>query len=193
MLRELVVRNRSYRRFYQEEEVALDTLRELVDLARLSASGANRQPLKYILSCDEERNAQIFSCLAWAGYLKDWAGPVEGERPAAYIVILGDSEVSASFGVDHGIAAQSILLGATERGLGGCIIASVQRERLREALSIEPRYEILLVLALGRPKEVVVVEPLGPEGDIRYWRDEEGAHHVPKRALEDLIIAGLEV
>lgn len=189
MLRELIVRNRSYRRFYQEERVEPDTLRELVDLARLSASGANRQPLKYLLSCDEERNAQIFSCLGWAGYLKDWDGPMKGERPAAYIVLLGDTEISSSFGVDHGIAAQSILLGATERGLGGCIIASVQRERLREALAIDTRYEILLVLALGRPKEVVVVEPLGPEGDIRYWRDEHGAHHVPKRALHEIIVA----
>lgn len=189
MLRELIVRNRSYRRFYQQETVDLDTLRELVDLARLSASGANRQPLKYALFCDEERNAQIFACLGWAGYLKDWDGPVEGERPAAYIVILGDTEISASFGVDHGIAAQSILLGATERGLGGCIIASVQRDRLREALGIDGRYEILLVLALGRPKEVVIVEPVGPGGDIRYWRDEQGAHHVPKRDLDDIIVA----
>lgn len=188
MQRDLIVKNRSYRRFYQEEEVELDTLRELVDLARLSASGANRQPLKYLLSCDAERNATIFAHLGWAGYLEDWGGPVEGERPAAYIVILGDTEVSSSFGVDHGIAAQSILLGATERGLGGCIIASVDRERLRPALALDPRYEILLVLALGRPKEVVVIEPVGPEGDIRYWRDEQAVHHVPKRALDDIII-----
>jgi len=187
VLRELIVRNRSYRRFYQEERVEVETLRELVDLARLSASGANRQPLKYVLSTEAERNAQIFACLGWAGYLTDWDGPAEGERPAAYIVVLGDTEISPSFGVDHGIAAQSIMLGATERGLGGCIIASVQKDRLREVLDIDPRYEILLVLALGRPKEVVVVEPLGPEGDIRYWRDEQGVHHVPKRDLDDII------
>ena len=189
MLRDLVIRNRSYRRFYQEQEVGRETLQELVDLARLSASGSNRQPLKYLLACDEETNATIFGCLAWAAYLKDWAGPAEGERPAAYVVVLGDTEVSASFGVDHGIAAQSILLGATERDLGGCIIASIQRERLRAALDIDPRYEILLVLALGRPKEVVILEPLGPEGDIRYWRDEHGAHHVPKRGLDEIVVA----
>jgi nitroreductase len=188
MLRDLVIRNRSYRRFYQEEKVDRETLQDLVDLARLSASGANRQPLKYLLSCEEERNAKIFGCLAWAGYLKDWGGPADGERPAGYIIILGDTEISASSGVDHGIAAQSILLGATERGLGGCIIASVQRERLREALGIDPRYEILLVLALGRPKEVVVLETVGPDGNIRYWRDEQDVHHVPKRQLDDIIV-----
>ncbi len=188
MLKDLIVTNRSYRRFYEDEAVSRETLRELLDLARLSASGANRQPLKYILSADPARNAAIFPHLGWAGYLKDWPGPAEGERPAAYVVVLGDTAISRSFGVDHGIAAQSILLGATERGLGGCIIASIQREALREALTIDPRYEILLVLALGKPQETVVVEPVGPEGDIKYWRDTDGVHHVPKRALDDLIL-----
>jgi nitroreductase len=188
MLKELVRRNRSYRRFYQEVTIAVETLRELVDLARLSASGANRQPLKYLLSCDPERNASIFQHLAWAAYLVDWPGPAEGERPSAYILILGDTEISRSFGVDHGIAAQSILLGAAEKGLGGCIIASIQREKLCEALGIAPRYEVLLALALGKPKETVVIDPVGPDGDIKYWHDGEGGHHVPKRALDEIIV-----
>ncbi|MGD9099818.1 MAG: nitroreductase family protein [Anaerolineae bacterium] len=188
MLKDLVRKNRSYRRFYQDAPVDLKTLRELVDLARLSASGANRQPLKYILCCDPETSAAVFPHLAWAGYLKDWDGPVEGERPAAYVVILGDTEVSASFGVDHGIAAQSIMLGATERGLGGCMIASIQRKALRQTLDLPARYEILLVLALGKPKEEVVIETVGPEGDIKYYRDDAGVHYVPKRALDELIL-----
>jgi nitroreductase len=188
MLQDLIRRNRSYRRFYQDEIIARDTLRDLVDLARLSASGANRQPLKYILSCTAEKNALIFPYLAWAGYLRDWGGPAEGERPSAYIVILGDTQIKRSFGADQGIAAQSILLGATEKGLGGCIVASIQREPLRRALDIDPRYEILLVLALGKPSETVVLEPLGPDGSIEYWRDEADVHHVPKRSLDELIV-----
>lgn len=188
MLRDLVKRNRSYRRFHQEVAVELETLRDLVDLARLSASGANRQPLKYLLSADPERNALIFPRLGWAGYLNDWDGPEDGEQPSAYILILGDTEVDRAFNVDHGIAAQSILLGATEKGLGGCIIATIEREALREALGIDGRYKILLALALGRPKETVVIDPVGPDGDIKYWRDEEGIHHVPKRALEEIIV-----
>jgi nitroreductase len=188
MIRDVIIRNRSYRRFYQEVALDRETLRELLDLARLSASGANMQPLKYILSCDPQKNALIFPYLAWAGYLKDWPGPSEGERPSAYIVILGDTDISRSFGCDHGIAAQSILLGAAEKGLGGCIIASVQRQGLREALQIPPRYDILLVLALGKPKETVVIESVGPTGDIKYWRDNESIHHVPKRLLDDIIV-----
>jgi nitroreductase len=188
MLRDLIVKNRSCRRFFQEQAIEIDTLRELIDLARLSASAGNLQPLKYILSCAPEKNALIFPHLAWAGYLKDWPGPCEGERPAAYIIILGDKRLSKSFGCDHGIAAQSILLGATEKGLGGCMIASIKRNQLRKALDIPSRYEILLVLALGKPKETVVIETVGPDGDIEYWRDSEDIHHVPKRPLDDVII-----
>lgn len=188
MIRDLVVSNRSCRRFYEDVAVEQETLRELVDLARLSASGANLQPLKYILSADPQKNALIFPHLGWAGYLKAWAGPSEGERPAAYIVILGDTEIRRDFGCDHGIAAQSILLGAREKGLGGCIIASIQRKRVRKALDIPDRYEILIVLALGKPKEEVVIEEVGPDGDIKYWRDSEGVHHVPKRSLDEIII-----
>jgi nitroreductase len=188
MIRDLVLRNRSYRRFHQEVAIDLETLRELVDLARLSASGANVQPLKYMLSCDPQRNALIFPHLGWAGYLKDWPGPPEGERPSAYIVVLGDKNLRQSFGCDHGIAAQSILLGATERGLGGCMIGSIQRQKLREVLEIPPHHEILLVIALGKPKETVKIETVGPDGDIKYWRDEEGMHHVPKRSLDDIIV-----
>jgi nitroreductase len=189
MIRDLVLKNRSYRRFYQDVSVSLETLRQLVDLARLSASAANVQPLKYILSADPHRNALIFPCLAWAGYLKDWPGPAEGERPAAYIVILGDKMLKQSFGCDHGIAAQSILLGATEKGLGGCMIGSVDRQQLSQVLAIPPHYEILLVIALGQPKEIVLIEAVGPDGDIKYWRDAQGRHHVPKRSLTEIIVS----
>ena len=188
MLKDLVRRNRSYRRFHQEVPVEGETLRELVDLARLSASGANRQPLKFILVSDPATNAQIFPHLTWAGYLKDWGGPAEGERPAAYVVILGDTEITPSFGGDECIAAVSIMLGATERGLGGCIMRSVNRDALREILDVPERYKILLVLALGKPAEQVVIDAVGPDGDIRYYRDEQGVHHVPKRALDELIL-----
>lgn len=187
-MQDLIVHNRSFRRFYEDVPISRETLMELVGLARLSPSGANRQPLKYWLSCDPETNAKIFPNLSWAAYLQDWAGPQEGERPSAYILILGDTEISRDFGVDHGIAAQSIKLGATEKGLGGCIIASIKSEPLRQALGIPERYQVLLAVALGRPKEKVVIEPVGPDGDIRYYRDREGVHHVPKRSLEEIIL-----
>jgi nitroreductase len=188
MFRELVLKNRSVRKFKQNEPVAKETLKELVDLARLSASGANMQPLKYILSCSKDKNELIFPNLAWAGYLKDWDAPAEGQRPAGYIIILGDTQIRKSFGCDHGVAAQSILLGAAEKGLSGCMIGSVNREKLRKNLGIPNRYEILLVIALGKADEKVVLEDKKPEGDIKYYRDSEDTHHVPKRPLDEVII-----
>jgi nitroreductase len=188
-IEELVRHTRSYRRFYEEVGISLETLRGLVELARLSASGRNLQPLKYLLCNDRKVNAEIFPELAWAGYLKDWEGPVPGERPSAYIVVLGDTALTDTFGEDPGIAMQSMLLGATALGLGGCIIGSVKRDALRAKLVIPERFRILQVIALGRPREIVRIEPMGPGGDVKYWRDAEGVHHVPKRALDDLIVA----
>ena len=119
MIRDLIRKNRTCRRFRQDYQISRDTLRDLVDLARLSASAGNIQPLKYVLSCDPEKNARIFPHLAWAGYFDDWPGPPEGERPSAYIIMLGDTTLHKSFDCDAGIAAQSIMLGASEKGLAG--------------------------------------------------------------------------
>jgi nitroreductase len=188
MIRDLVLKNRSYRRFYEEVDITPETLTELVDLGRLSASAMNAQPLKYILSCKRQNNSLIFPHLVWAAFLKTWPGPAEGERPSAYIIVLGDTEISRFWDYDAGIAAQSILLGATERGLGGCMIANIRKEGLRRALKIPPRYEILLVLALGKPREKVVIETVAGDGNTRYWRNGEGVHHVPKRRLDEVII-----
>jgi nitroreductase len=188
MLKDLILKNRSYRRFYEEHKIAVEELKELVNLARLSASGRNLQPLKYFLSADEETNQKVFSTLAWAGYLKDWDGPEEGEKPSGYIVILGDTSLTKNYFCDHGIAAQSMLLGAVDKELGGCIFASIQREKLKQLLNLENHFEVLLVIALGKPKEKVVIEEV-KNGDIKYYRDEKQVHHVPKRSLDELIIS----
>jgi nitroreductase len=103
-------------------------------------------------------------------------------------VILGDTDRARDFGCDHGIAGQSITLGAREMGLAGCMIASINRERLREVLNIPERFKILLVIAVGKPKEQIVIEEVGSDGGIKYWRDDQGVHHVPKRSLNDIII-----
>lgn len=185
---DLVKANRSYRRFKEQECISEETLRELVEMARCTPSGANMQPLKYVLSWTPERNALIFPTLAWAGYLADWSGPTEGERPSAYIILLCDTQIAKNTGTDHGIAAQTMQLGAADRGIGGCMLGSVDSVTLRRNLGIPERYDIVLVLALGKPAETVVLEDVGPDGSIKYYRDEAGVHHVPKRKLEDIIL-----
>ena len=188
MIDDLIKSTRSFRRFDESVTIERKTLEDLIDLARHSASARNMQPLKYILSCDPETNSKVFSTLTFAKALKDWDGPTEGERPSAYIIVLGDKKIAANFWCDHGIASQNIMLGARDRGLGGCMVGSINQPHLRELMSIPDRYEILLVLALGKPSEKVVIEPMPSDGDVNYWRDEESVHHVPKRSLDELIL-----
>ncbi|MDR0795324.1 MAG: nitroreductase family protein [Tannerella sp.] len=186
MISELIKKNRSYRRFHRDAAISESDLREMADNARLTPSGRNAQTLRYLLSNTPDMNALIFPTLSWAGYLTDWGGPAEGERPAAYIVVLNDDTISKTYFCDHGIASMAILLTAVEKGYGGCILAAVNREVLREALHIPEQFAIVQVIALGKPAETVVIEPM-TEGDIKYWRDEQGIHHVPKRSLEDIL------
>lgn len=186
---ELVRSCRSRRKFRQDISVSKQTLLELVDNARLTPSAKNLQPLKYLITNTPERNALVFPHLRWAGYLQEGGIYIpEGSRPAAYIVVLGDTSVSPSFSYDPGVAAQTIMLGAAEKGLGGCIIASIMEAGLRDALKIGDRFEVLLVLALGVPDETVVIENRSGPDAVRYWRDPDGTHHVPKRPLEEIIL-----
>ncbi|MEA1875481.1 MAG: nitroreductase family protein [Bacteroidota bacterium] len=186
MIKDLVLKNRSYRRFRESAKLTQSQLMKLVDLARLSPSSRNQQALKFMLIHEDEDCADLFDQLAWAGYIKNWNGPVKGERPGAYIVIMGDSNLGKQFDTDVGIVAQSILLGAVELGLGGCMIGSIKREKVKEIFSIPDNLSIELVVALGEPVEDIVIEEC-IEGDIRYWRDDKEVHHVPKRNLGDII------
>ncbi len=186
-IKSLILRNRSYRRFNENHTISRSDLLDLIDAARLSGSARNAQPLKYFLANDKEINEKIFPTLAWAGYITNWPGPIPGERPSAYLVQLNDTTISTNYFCDDGIAAQSILLTAVEKNLGGCIIASVKKETLVKILNLPEHLKIIQVLALGLPIEEVVIEDM-QNGDSKYWRDENQTHYVPKRSLEELII-----
>jgi nitroreductase len=183
----LVKENRSCRRFDNTVKISMEELTDLVDLARHCASAANNQPLKYILSTSEPTNQQIFDCLGWAAYLKDWPGPEPLEQPVAYIVITGDHTISDKFWCDHGIAAQTLLLGARAKGLAGCMFGAINIKKLKACLDIPDPLEVKLVVALGKPVEKAVIDEVGPEGSIKYFRDENQVHHVPKRSIDDLV------
>ena len=185
-LKEMVLKNRSYRRFFQEKKITIEQLKHLIEVARLTPSAANRQPYKFKLICDEKMNETIYSCVKWAGYLKDWEGPKEGERPTGYIVMASLNEVSAE--CDAGILGQTILLAAVEMGLGGCFMGSIDRERIAECIELPSEYKVVYVLALGYPKEEIVIEDIPEDGNIKYYRDENEVHHVPKKRLEDILL-----
>ena len=187
MFKELVSSSRSYRRFDQNSLMSMSDLEDLVALARLCPSAGNKQPLRFVLSTNPQDNARIFSCLKWAAYLTDWDGPKEGERPSAYIVMVNTAKDWDFAKYDQGIMAQTMMLGAVEKGLGGCIIASIERKKLALELGLED-YEISLVLALGKPVEDVRIVDLPEDGAIKYYRDDKQVHYVPKRSVEELIL-----
>lgn len=190
MLKNLVVNNRSYRRFFEDQKISVSELKEWINFARLSASGRNAQTLKYKIVLSEDKRNEVFETLAWAGYLKNWDGPEKGERPAAYVIMLNDENLGKNYFSDDGIAAQSLLLGAVESGFGGCILRAFNDKKLRGIINANEGHKIIQVIALGKPKEKVVITEM-KEGDIKYWRDEKGVHYVPKRNLDEIILEDL--
>ncbi len=185
---ELVRNTRSFRRFNENDPVPSEMVKELIDLARICPSAANRQPLRYrILNSPEDRQ-KLFPSLHWAAYLKEWPGPAEGERPSAYILVMLDTKITKEAGIDIGIAAQTILAGAVEQGYGGCMFGAIKRDAIRQDFSIPDHLEIPLVIALGKPAEKILLEETGDDGSIKYYRDSSDVHHVPKRPLSEVLL-----
>lgn len=189
MIRDIIIKNRSYRRFDSSVPIRREQMIKWIELARFSASGRNMQPLKYVFCTDKQMNDKIFPNLGWAGYLTDWDGPAEEERPAAYVAVLLDRLLASDCYCDDGIAMQNILLGAVEDGFGGCIVGTVNRKIVAEIFGLPEHLEILWMIALGKPAEKVVLVTAN-EGAIQYWRDNEDTHHVPKRPVDELIYKG---
>jgi len=186
---ELVTKNRSYRRFDESVKITEDDLKPCIEAARRSPSGANLQPLRYHLSIEKKEVEKLFPLLKWAGYLSDWDGPEEGERPVAYVTVLRDTEVKdVTSKTDAGIAMQSLLLSAVEKGFGGCVFASINRKEWAKIIEAGDRYEIMYVVALGMPVEEVTIEDAIDKDDINFYRDEIRVHHVPKRTISDLLV-----
>ncbi|NOY09318.1 MAG: nitroreductase family protein [Spirochaetes bacterium] len=187
-IKELVLKTRSYRRFDNSAKLSAEDLVSLIEITRYTASAANLQPLKYIASAEPKTNSLINSTLAWAGYIKDWEGPEPDEQPAGYIVVLTDQQIKSNADIDIGISAQTILLAASERGLGGCIFSSIKRDKLKNLLEIPDYLAVSIVIAIGKPIEKVVIEDISPGASIKYYRDSESVHHVPKRKLEEILL-----
>lgn len=179
---------RSYRRFRSIYRVPEAHMKQWVDNTRYAASAKNLQPLRYRIVSDREQCAQVYETLAWAGYLTDWAGPEENERPTGYIVMAVDTNLATpqQAQIDMGICAQTIMLASTEEGFGGCMIMSFKKKQLKEILGMSENLEPVLVLALGKPNEDVRIVEMEND-DVKYYRDENQVHYVPKRSLDSIM------
>lgn len=183
---DLVNHARSCRRFNNADPVPRQVVVDLIDLARICPSAANQQPLRYRVVTDPAECQTVFPHTKWAGALKTWSGPADAERPTAYIVIL--SATGTNPGIDVGIAAQTIQLGATEHGYAACMLGAIDRTGIHTDLALPAELQIQLLIALGRPGETIVLEPLPPDGNLTYWRTPDQVHHVPKRSLEQVLV-----
>jgi nitroreductase len=187
MLKDLVLKNRSYRKFHADRKVSRELLTSFIETAGNTPSSKNYQPLKYILVHENPSTDRVFKCLGWARHLRDWDGPSVKERPPAYIVMLLDKNISSEALIDAGISAQTILLAATEAGLGGCILRTVDRKQLSDYFNLPEHLEIILVIALGYPNQQVVLTTVSGDGNTNYY-ERDGIHYVPKRKPEALIL-----
>lgn len=185
--RELVKLNRTCRRYDRSKPISRQDLVDLVDLVRYAPCGKNKQALRFFLSADEETNAKIFANIFWAGFLKDWDGPVEGERPGGYILVFDENDGRAMT-EDIGIAGQTIALGARAEGKAVCIFKAYKEKEIKEALGLDDNLNLLLVVSVGYPLEEVVIDNIRLGEDSKYYRDKDQVHHVPKILTEDLII-----
>ncbi len=184
-LSEHAKKTRSIRRFIEDARISKEVIEGLVDVARFAPNGANLQTLRFSIVVEKEECSEIFPSTKWAGYIEDWDGPAEGERPAAYIVIQITEEEKPYTRIDAGIAAGYIVLAASELGIGSCMIMSFDPVTVDKAIGAHEGYKPVLLIALGIPAEKIVLEET--DGDIKYWRDNKGIHHVPKLPLKKII------
>ena len=191
MLYDLVKENRSYRGYKEGYTISEEDLKDLINMARITASGANLQPLKYRIVTDSSEVDALNSLTRWAEMLTNITLPHEGKYPNAYIVVCVDKDIcknEETAKMDIGIAAQTILLGAVEKGLGGCMLGNFDKEELNKALSLPETMSPQLIIAIGKPDEKVVLVDTSDDGSTKYYRDENDIHYVPKRKLEDILI-----
>jgi nitroreductase len=184
-LYDLIVSRRTIRRF-KPIPVARPILEKIANAGRLAPSAGNLQPLEFVIVDDGELRRQVFPCLRWAGYIAPEGNPRPGQEPMAYIFPLVNLSVrEKGYENDVGAAVENMILAAWEAGVGSCWLISVERPKLAVILRIPEGYRIDSVLALGYPAESPVVEDL--KDSVKYWKDEHGVLHVPKRRLGDVL------
>lgn len=190
MLKDLLFKNRSYRKFDASYKINKEILIEIINNLRYIPTARNQQVLMYKSITDKETCDRVFEHLKWAGYLKDWDGPAIEERPSAYIIIavnknrlvFDDKWVFT----DIGIAIQSILLQAVEKGLGGCTIAAFNKKKISEIIQAPENLDIEIVIALGKPAQQVEIVDVKDEKEIKYF-EKNSIHFVPKRQTKEIL------
>ena len=183
---EAIISRRTIRKFDQKK-IDPEILKKIVNAGRLAPSAANLQPLEYLIIDDEDLKKKVFPNIAWAGYIKPEGDPGEDERPAVYIIILADKKINPAPERDIGASVENMNLVAEEEGMGCCWIAAFKKKEINSIISVPSNLSAELILAVGYPLEKPVTEDIEKDYSIKYYKDEFGILHVPKRRLEDIL------
>ena len=191
MLKELAMKSRSYRGYDESRRISREELLEFVDAARYAPSSVNGQPFRYVLAWEKEDVDKIQPLTGWARALPHMKLPHPGKCPTAFIIICQDTGWGPDLGrylKDVGIVAQTMLLAAAETGLGGIMIGNFSPKRVSETLSLPENLVPMLIVAVGKPDETIVLKEIEDGESIQYYRDENDVHYVPKRKLADITL-----
>lgn len=191
MLKDLVIKNRSYRGFDENYSFTKEQLERYIDLTRYTASSVNAQPLKYKIVYEKNEVEAVRPLTRWARALPDMVLPHPNMHATAFIIICQDTDISpnlARYQKDIGIVAQTITLAAVEDGLGGCMIGNFTPDEVKETLNLAENLTPMLIIALGKPAEEIIIKEIENGESTKYYRDENDIHYVPKRKLKDILI-----
>jgi hypothetical protein len=183
---ELLASRRTYRRFAQKP-VPQDVIQDLVEAARLSSCGANRQAVRLVVVQSPELVAKVQPLVKWAGYLPPEQGtPKAQELPTLYVAVVQDTSIPGDLATDTGILMANMTLAAWDKGVGSCIMGAINKPALTELLGITEPEKLAFMVAFGYPTHAARVVPMTPETGVKYYLDENRDYCVPKRSSDEI-------
>ena len=191
MFKDLVKKSRSYRGYDASRKITREELLDLVDCSRFAPSSVNRQPFQYLLVYEQADLDKIQPLTGWARGLPQMKLPHPGKCPTAFIGICQNTDWDPDLNRylrDVGIVAQTMLLAAAEKDLGGIMIGNFSPKKLAETMDLPENIVPMLIVAFGKPDEDIVLTEAEAGESLNYYRDEQDTHYVPKRKLNDIIL-----
>lgn len=183
---ETLASRRTYRRFAQTP-VPQDVVDDMIEAVRLSSCGANRQAVRLVIVNKPDDVARVQPLVKWAAYLPPEQGtPKADEQPTLFVAVVLDTSISGDLATDAGIALANLTLAAWDKGVGSCIMGSINRPKLTQMLGLSETEKLHVMVALGYPTHAARAVPMTEQTGVKYYLDENRDYCVPKRSKEEI-------
>ena len=160
-----IIKSRRSIRHFLEMPIPSEVLYSLLEAARWAPSGSNSQPWLFVV-IRKQANIQKIKMFS----------PGLGGDPTALIVLCSDASVATrTYLMSIAMAAQNILLTATENDLGSCVIRSFNQAAIQSLLHLPSHVMPELIVSLGYPAKPAKVPSRRPSEDVVHW-EEYGGH-----------------